>query len=221
MLPALLLIAAAAASAQTNLQEGFATALDAAHAASAQPAVYLDKSAIGSWFRKISSTDTLAFDGITASGVLPQPTFDPARLHEPAKGEADYTEGPLDSPGVYLGAHADRREVDAGLKWDHRYDEQGRDTGVFAWRVFWRVASPDGNVWANPKPGAPEDLYLKPGQRFSMTLTVRPNGTARLDVRGKARMRRARTPSFPPTAFGTARRGCFAASSGSMRSTSS
>jgi hypothetical protein len=194
MFPALLLIAAAAASAQNDLHEGYASALDAAHAASAQPAVFLDKGALGSWFRKISSTDTFAFDGITGSGVLPQPAFDPARMHEPAKGEPDYTAGPLDSPGVYIGAHADRREVDAGLKWDHRYDEQGRDTGVYAWRVFWRVASPDGTVWANPKPGSP-------GQRFSMTLMVRPDGTARLDVRGEGADAPSTYAVFPVDGF--------------------
>lgn len=187
MLPALLLIAAAAASAQSDLNANVAEALDAAHAASARPAVIVDAGALGAWFRKIASADSTAFDGIAASGVLPQPKFDPGRMHAPAQGEKEFTAGPLDSPGVYIGAHAQGREVDAGLKWDHRYDASGADTGLFAWRVFWRVRSPDGNIpWANPKPGSPEDLYLKPGERFAMTLTVRPDGTARLDVRGES-----------------------------------
>jgi hypothetical protein len=185
MLPALLLIAAVAASAQSDLDANVAAALDAALSASARPSVVVDPGALGAWFRKIASTDSIAFDGITASGVLPQPKFDPARMHEPAKGEKEFTGGPLDSPGVYIGAHAPGREADAGLKWDHRYDAQGGDTGLFAWRLFWRTASPHSNVWANPKPGSPEDLYLKPGERFAMTLMVRPDGTARLDVRGE------------------------------------
>ena len=185
MLPALLLIAAAAASAQSDLDANVAAALDAARSASARPAVVVDPGALGAWFRKIASTDSTAFDGITASGVLPQPKFDAERMHQPASGEMEFTSGPLDSPGVYIGAHAPGREVDAGLKWDHRYDAQGRDTGLFAWRVFWRTASPRANVWANPKPGSPEDLSLKPGERFAMTLMVRPDGTARLDVRGE------------------------------------
>jgi hypothetical protein len=182
MLPALLLIAAAAASAQT-LDSSFAAELAAARAA--RPAVFVDEHARGSWFRKIASPDdATVFDGITGWGVLPRPTFDAERMHEPAAGEGAFTAGPLDNPGIYLGAHAAGREVDAGLKWDHRYDAQGRDTGAFAWRVFWRVASPSGNVWANPVPGSPQDVYLLPGDRFAMRLTVRPDGTARLDVRG-------------------------------------
>jgi hypothetical protein len=184
MLPALLLIAAATASAQGTLEGDFSTALDAARSASSRPAVFVDEHALGSWFRKISSVDTSSFDGITGWGNLPQPSFDPARMHEPAAGEAAYTAGPLDNPGVYVGAHSAGCEVDAGLKWDHRYDAEGRDTGTFGWRVFWRVASGGGNVWANPKPGSAADIYLFPGDRFAMTLRVREDGTASLDVRG-------------------------------------
>lgn len=165
MLP--LLLIAAAASAQTA------------------PTVIVDDRATGAWYRKIASVDSTDFDGITARGVLPRPTFDPGRMHSPAAGEPAWTDGPLDSPSVYVGAHAEGREVDAGLKWDHRYDERGRDTGLYAWRVFWRVATPAGNVWRNPRPGSAEDLYLPSGARFALTLTVRPDGTARLDVRGE------------------------------------
>lgn len=186
MLTALLLIAANAASAQTELEGTFAAALDSVRSASARPAVVLDEKARGSWFRKVSSVDALAYDGVTGWGTLPTPTFDPDREHAPAPGEGAFTAGPLDNPGVYLGARADGTEIDAGLKWDHRYGPDGRDTGDYAWRMFWRVASPNGNVWANPKPGSAQDVYFLPGQRFAMTLRVRPDGTARLDVRGAA-----------------------------------
>jgi len=182
MIPLLLL--AAAVSAQT-LEDGYGAAAAAAKDAAARPAVIVDPGAIGAWYRKIASADDVAFDGVSARGILPRPTFDPARMHAPAPGEPAWTEGPLDSPGVYIGVHAAGREVDAGLKWSRRLDERGRDTGLFAWRVFWRVASPAGNSWHNPPPGTPEDLYLEPGARFAMTLSVRPDGTARLDVRGE------------------------------------
>jgi hypothetical protein len=185
MITALLLAVAATASAQASLDESFRTAQDAARAASAQPAVVVDQNALGSWFRKIASTDSTEFDAIATVGVLPHPHFDPARMHVPVEGEPAYTRGPLDSPGVYVGAHAEGREVDAGLKWDHRYDSQGRDTGLYGWRLFWRVASPAGNKWSNPAPGSDQDIYLNAGDRFAMTLTVRPDGTARLDVHGE------------------------------------
>jgi hypothetical protein len=201
MLPALLLIAASAASAQSDLETSVSSALSAARAANARPAVRVDDHALGSWFRKISSVDTDAFDGITGWGTLPWPTFDPGRMHEAVAGEGAFASGPLDNPGVYLGAHADGREIDAGLKWDHRYDAQGHDTGKFAWRVFWRVASPSGNVWANPKPGSPEDVYLEPGARFAMTLRVRPDGTARLDVRGAGAGAAGVAEVFPADGF--------------------
>ena len=201
MLPALLLIAATAASAQGTLEGDFNAALDAARSASAKPAVLVDEKALGSWFRKISSVDTTSFDGITGRGTLPQPAFDPARMHEAAAGEAAYAAGPLDNPGVYVGAHSAGCEVDAGLKWDHRSDAEGRDTGTFAWRVFWRVASAGGNVWANPKPGSADDIYLFPGDRFAMTLRVRADGTASLDVRGAGAGAPSVHRAFPAAGF--------------------
>ncbi|HXT02036.1 MAG TPA: hypothetical protein VN915_15275 [Elusimicrobiota bacterium] len=186
MLTALLLAAATAASGQTGLEDALDAALLSARAAASRPDVVVDPKARGSWFRKVSSPDSSSFDGITGWGTLPRPAFDLDRQHAPAPGEGAYTAGPLDNPGVYLGAHAAVTEIDAGLKWDHRYGPDGRDTGEYAWRVFWRVASPAGKVWANPKPGSAQDVYLEPGQRFAMTLRVRPDGTARLDVRGAA-----------------------------------
>lgn len=185
MTAALLLLLTAKLSAQT-LDSSFQDASAAARAAAARPAVVVDANAIGSWYRKISSVDTTEYDAVTARGVLPQPAFDPARMHSPAPGEGAWTEGPLDSPGVYIGVHAQDREIDAGLKWDHRYDEKGRDTGLYAWRVFWRTAKPSANAWKNPEPGSAQDLYLSPGQPFTMTMTVRPDGTALLEVKGDA-----------------------------------
>jgi hypothetical protein len=144
----------------------------------------LDQKSIGSWYRKIASPDSVEFDGVTATGILPWPHFDPARAHTPAPGEKAYTEGSLDSPGVYIGGHAEGREVDAGFKWDHRYDAQGHDTGGYGWRLFWRIAAPSGHYWANEAPGSEQDLCLRPGDTFTLTLNVLRDGTARLEARG-------------------------------------
>ena len=35
--------------------------------------------------------------GISASGILPQPSFDPARMHEPAEGEKEFTARQLEA----------------------------------------------------------------------------------------------------------------------------
>lgn len=175
-----LLALAAAAAAQTFDPSG--AVQDLSRTAAARPAVIVDAGSIGSWYRKIASTDGTDYDGISASGVMPFPAFDPARMHRASSGEAAYTEGPLDNPGVYIGAHAQGREVDAGYKWDHRYDAQGRDTGEFAWRLFWRVAAPAGHTWRNPPIGSAQDVYLKPGEPFTLTLTVLPGGMARFDA---------------------------------------
>ena len=185
MTPALLLIAVAAASANGEFDQSFSAVHEAARSAATQPAVVVDEGALGSWYRKITSVDGPDFDGISVAGVLPHPHFDPARMHTPAADEKPYTAGPLDSPGIYIGAHAERRETDAGLKWDHRYDAQGRDTGLYAWRLFWRVAAPGEHTWNNPVPGSAQDIYLNAGDGFALTLTVRPDGTARLDVHGE------------------------------------
>ncbi len=201
MTAALLLLLAAGVSAQSSLDAAVADGSAAARAAAARPAVVVDKGSTGSWYRKIASVESTGFDAVTARGVLPQPTFDPARMHTPVAGEASWTDGPLDSPGVYLGAHAEGREIDAGLKWDHRFDESGKDTGWFAWRVFWRTASPAGNVWRNPVPGSAQDLYLDPGDRFTMTVTVNPDGTARLEVRGEGKGAPSMSVVFPIDGF--------------------
>lgn len=182
---------------------GFAQSLEDARVPSApqRPAVVEDARALGAWFRKVTSVESTGDDAITAEGVLPQFHADASRMHSPAAGEGAYTEGALDSPGVYLGAHADRREIDAGLKWDHRYDSTGRDTGAWAWRLFWRTAAPGANVWRNPKPGSAQDIYFEPGQRFAMTLAVRKDGTARLDARGAGDGAPAATAVFPIDGF--------------------
>jgi hypothetical protein len=188
MLPALLLLAAVASA------EPFG-------APSAQPVVVRDPNASGAWFRKISSPDSTVYDGISASGVLPQPVFDPARMHVPTAAEQPFAAGPLDSPGVYVGAHAPRREADCGLKWDHRYDSKGQDTGLFAWRLFWRVTSPAGSLWNNPAPGSAQNIYLSPGDRFAMSLTVNPDGTATMTVRGDGDSAPSAAVTFPLDGF--------------------
>lgn len=147
--------------------------------ASASASVIVEK-ARGAWFRKVVSPAGAAFEGLEAWGVLPAPSFDPAREHRAAPGEAAYTSGPLDRPDVYLGLSADGAEVDAGLIWDHVYDERGRDTGEFAYRVYWRTSK---GGWSNPAVGASENIYLRPGDRFALTLRAFSDGTARLAVR--------------------------------------
>lgn len=148
-------------------------------AASGSAAVIVEK-ARGAWFRKVLSPESGEFNGIEGWGVLPRPRFDPAREHQAAPGEEAYKTGPLDRPDVYLGLHADGAEVDAGLIWDRVYDHAGRDTGEFAYRVYWRTSR---GGWANPEVGAADNLYLRPGDRFALTLRALPDGTARLSVR--------------------------------------
>src|SRR3990167_6319674 len=77
------------------------------------PAAAIVEKARGAWFRKVVSREGSAFEGLEAWGVLPEPAFDPAREHAAAPGEDAYKTGPLDSPDVYLGLHADGAEVDA------------------------------------------------------------------------------------------------------------
>lgn len=134
----------------------------------------------GAWFRKVVSPAGASFEGIEAWGVLPAPSFDPAREHRAAPGEDSYKSGPLDRPDVYLGLSAVGAEVDAGLIWDHVYDAEGRDTGEFAYRVYWRTSK---GGWSNPAVGASDNIYLRPGDRFALTLRALPDGTARLAVR--------------------------------------
>ncbi|MCM2304276.1 MAG: hypothetical protein NDJ72_06200 [Elusimicrobia bacterium] len=144
------------------------------------PAAAIVEKARGAWFRKVVSREGSAFEGLEAWGVLPEPAFDPAREHAAAPGEDAYKTGPLDRPDVYLGLHADGAEVDAGLIWDHVYGADGRDTGEFAYRVYWRTSK---GGWQNPAVGAPDNLYLRPGDRFAPTLRALPDGSARLAVR--------------------------------------
>ena len=189
-LPALLLLAAFASQAQ-ELDPTEASAL-AAQAAASRPGYKIEKTR-GAWFRKVMAPESAEFEGVEGWGVLPRPVFDPAREHAAAPGEEAYKTGPLDRPDVYLGLHADGAEVDAGLTWDHVYDRAGRDTGAFAYRVYWRTSK---GGWQNPRPGAPDDLYLRPGERFALTLRALPDGTARLAVRRAGRRERAEGYTF-------------------------
>jgi len=168
----------------------FAGELDGAFA-SASATV---EKARGAWFRKVVGPSGFAFDGLEAWGVLPRPVFDPARAHQASPGEEPYKSGPLDRPDVYLGLRADGAEVDAGLIWDHVYDRAGRDTGEFAYRVYWRTSK---GGWKNPEVGAEDNLYLRPGDRFALTLRALPDGTARLSVRRAGAHGAAAGYSFP------------------------
>ena len=160
------------------------TALGLARTAAASRPDFRIEGTRGAWFRKVVSPEDAAFDGIEGWGVLPKPVFDPAREHQAASGEPAFMTGPLDRPDIYLGLHADGAEVDAGLTWDHVYDSAGRDTGEFAYRVYWRTSK---GGWRNPEAGAADNLYLRPGDRFALTLRANPDGTARLAVRRAGR----------------------------------
>ncbi len=148
----------------------------------------------GAWFRKVVGPQSAEFDGIEGWGVLPQPVFDPEREHQAAPGEEAYKTGPLDRPDVYLGLHADGAEVDAGLIWDHVYDHAGRDTGEFAYRVYWRTSK---GGWNNPTVGVADNIYLRPGDRFALTLRAGGDGTARLSVRRAGKNGVSAGYSFP------------------------
>jgi len=177
------LLAAVAAGAQTL--EGVDASALARQAASARPAqVVVDTAATGAWYRKIESVPSVDWDGISAAGVLPAPQFDPNRMHAAAPSEEPYKSGPLDSPSVYVGLHAAAVELDAGLKWDHTYGADGSPLGIFAWRVFWRVHDASGDKWRNPVPGSAADIYLLPGDAFTMTLKTAADGSTRLEIRG-------------------------------------
>jgi len=179
-----LLLSALAAAAGAQAADGAALARGAA--AANAPEVVVDQRSTGAWYRKLISPESPGFDGIKTAGVLPAPSFDPGRMHTPAPSEKDkpWTEGPLDSPSVYVGAHGATTEVDAGLKWDHVHDASGADTGQYAWRVFWRVSDAGKNTWHNPAPGASDDVYLLPGDKFWMNLAVGADGKAVFAVTG-------------------------------------
>jgi hypothetical protein len=148
----------------------------------------------GAWFRKVVAPRGDSFDGVEGWGVLPRPAFDPAREHAAAPGEDAYKAGPLDRPDVYVGLGADGAEVDAGLIWDHVYGADGRDTGELAYRVYWRTSK---GGWKNPAVGAADNLYLRPGDRFALTLRALPDGSARLSVRRAGRNAASAAYAFP------------------------
>ncbi|UPT72814.1 MAG: hypothetical protein M0D55_12885 [Elusimicrobiota bacterium] len=179
MLPTLLLLPVLAVSAGEF--EDAAAKLRAL-VESARPRYVIDP-ARGAWYRKV--TGAKGYVGLEAWGVLPRPSFDPARAkHVPVAGEPAHAAGPLDRPDVYLGLHAESAEVDCGLIWDQVHDAAGRGTGRYAYRVYWRTSK---GGWGNPAPGAADDLYLEPGERFALTLTAEPAGRARLAVRRAGR----------------------------------
>lgn len=140
----------------------------------------IDSHARGAWFRRVDSVGE-GWTGISGEGTLPYPAFDKSRFYVPAPGEPDFWEGPLDRPSVYLGARSKDGNVEAGLTWDRVFDAAGKPTGEFAFRPFWRDSSSARKGWGNPKKG--EDRYLQPGEKFTMTLRVRADGSARFDLR--------------------------------------
>lgn len=166
MLPALLLLPVLASHA--------APLEDAARALEESKPRYVVDPARGAWYRKVVAPEG-GFTGLEAWGVLPHPSFDPARGHE---------SGPLDRPDVYVGLHAQGAEVDCGLIWDKVWGEDGKDTGRFAYRVYWRTSK---GGWGNPRPGSADDLYFEPGERFALTLTADASGRARLAARRAGR----------------------------------
>lgn len=150
----------------------------------------IDTKALGAWFRKVEGPYDHSGYGIRAEGVLPAFHADPARRFDRA---GDWRSGPLDRADVYIGLGSEATEVDAGLIWSAVLDGRGLPTGEFAYRVYWRAA-PEG--WGHPKKGTPEDLYLRPGEGFAMTLRAREDGSARLDIKRK-RDGRLFTKVFP------------------------
>lgn len=178
LLLALLATLTAAAPTRAGELEDASTRL-AARAKASRPRVTIEPTR-GAWFRKVVGPEGVEVDGLEAWGVLPKPSFDPARAHAAVAGEAAYISGPLDRPDIYLGLHADGAELDAGLIWDHVYDGAKKDTGEMAYRVYWRTK---GGGWKNPEVGAADNVYLRPGDRFALTLRANADGTARLAVR--------------------------------------
>ncbi|MBI5246906.1 MAG: hypothetical protein HY923_06970 [Elusimicrobia bacterium] len=149
-------------------------------AAAAKPSYVVDK-ALGAWYRKVVGPEGDDYEGLVTWGILPRPEFDPAREHATSPGEETHKSGPLDRPDIYLGLHAAGAEVDAGLIWDHVYDRAGKDTGKFAYRVYWRTSK---GGWNNPGTTAANNIYLNPGDGFVMTMLVLPDGQAQLSVSG-------------------------------------
>ncbi len=181
------LLLAAAASAQPLAQD-----FESARAGLSRPATMrsvVDPKASGAWFRKVESVEGLGH-GLRAEGVLPSFRADPGRDFV---APGDWRSGPLDRASVYIGLGSRVSEVDAGLGWSPVLGADGRRTGAYAYRIFWRAA-PHG--WGQPDKGTPDDLYFEPGERFVMTITARADGTARLDIR-RPRDGRSFTKVFP------------------------
>lgn len=189
MTPALVLLLAASVRAEP-LASGYEQ-LRAGLAARPQAiASLIDARARGAWFRKVRGPYDHEGYGIRAEGVLPSFTPDPERRFD---RPGDWRSGPLDRASVYVGLGSDAAEVDAGLSWSAVLDGRGLPTGEFAYRVFWRAA-PEG--WGHPEKGSADDLYLRPGEGFAITLRAREDGTARLDIKRK-RDGRLFTKVFP------------------------
>lgn len=184
MLTACILLLTVTPAPAQDIATAMSAAVQIAAAAAQSKLPYKIETARGAWFRKVVSPERTEFNGVEGWGVLPVPVFDPEREHRAAEGEAAYVSGPLDRPDIYLGLHADGAEVDAGLIWDHVYDSAAHDTGEFAYRVYWRTKN---GGWHNPAVGAADNIYLRPGERFALTLRANADGTARLSVRRAGR----------------------------------
>lgn len=189
---AALAVLAVSASADDLTDAAAKAAESARKAQAARPQVVSDPHAKGAWFRKVVGPAG-GYDGIEAWGVLPKPSFDHERDHRLAPGEPDYMSGPLDRPDIYVGLSGPGVEVDAGLTWDHVHGPDG-PTGKMAYRVYWRTK---GGGWKNPVAGAPNDLYLRPGDRFALTLRANLDGTVRLAVRRAGKRGAAEAYEFP------------------------
>jgi hypothetical protein len=185
---AFVVLLAAAASAQQLPQD-----FESVRAGLARPTAALrtvvDRKASGAWFRKVESVEGVGH-GLRAEGVLPDFRADPRRDFV---APGDWRSGPLDRASVYIGLGSRAAEVDAGLGWSPVLGADGRRTGAYAYRIFWRAA-PHG--WGQPEKGTPDDLYFEPGERFVMTVTAREDGTARLDIL-RPRDGRSFTKVFP------------------------
>ncbi len=97
----------------------------------------------GAYYRKVMSNSSRELNGVKTSGVLPTPTFDPARQTK---------DGPLDIPDVYLGGASSKgATLDCGMTWE-RVHSSGRP-------LFTDTANgSDG--------GKPEHQFHKAGQSY-------------------------------------------------------
>ncbi len=142
-----------------------------------------EETARGAYYFKVSSAPREDVKGIVGRGVLPAVTTDPERQHVPTEAEAEWLRGPLDVPSIYVGLHAGPAkggaELDAGLTWSRVLDEKKRPLDEHAFRPFWRSMKrrADGkagleNTWHNPQPGEKGYFWLRPGERFSMSIEI-------------------------------------------------